>query len=67
LLFKEIDNNRISYKELTVQIMANETITDDIVRDFFKENKIYKNDKIIIERQSTKKLANLLKIFQKAV
>ncbi len=47
--------------------MANETITDDIVRDFFKENKIYKNDKIIIERQSTKKLANLLKIFQKAV
>ena len=34
--------------------MANETITDDIVRDFFKENKIYKNGKIIIERQSTK-------------
>ncbi len=34
--------------------MANETITDDIVRDFFQENKIYQDGKIIIERQSTK-------------
>ncbi|MEA3512370.1 MAG: N-6 DNA methylase [Campylobacterota bacterium] len=34
--------------------MANESITDDIVRDFFKTNELYKNDKVIIEKQSTK-------------
>ena len=34
--------------------MANESITDDIVRDFFKTNKLYKDNKIIIEKQSTK-------------
>lgn len=34
--------------------MANESITDDIVRDFFQTNKLYKDDKVIIEKQSTK-------------
>lgn len=34
--------------------MANESITDDIIRDFFKTNELYKDDKVIIEKQSTK-------------
>ena len=34
--------------------MANESITDDIVRDFFQTNKLYKDNKVIIEKQSTK-------------
>ncbi|MDQ7067833.1 MAG: hypothetical protein Q9M40_07575 [Sulfurimonas sp.] len=34
--------------------MANESITDDIVRDFFKTNQLYKDNKIVIEKQSTK-------------
>lgn len=34
--------------------MANESITDDIIRDFFQTNKLYKDDKVIIEKQSTK-------------
>jgi hypothetical protein len=43
--------------------MANESITDDIVRDFFKTNELYKNNQIIIEKQSskTKKIDKLLK------
>ena len=34
--------------------MANESITDDMVRDFFKTNEIVKQNKVIIEKQSTK-------------
>ncbi len=34
--------------------MANESITDDIIRDFFQTNELYKNGKVIIEKQSTK-------------
>ena len=30
--------------------MANESITDDILRDFFKTNKLYKDNKVIIEK-----------------
>ncbi|MBA1438312.1 MAG: N-6 DNA methylase [Epsilonproteobacteria bacterium] len=43
--------------------MANETITDDIVRDFFRTNKLYKDKKVTIEKQSTtnKKIDKLLK------
>jgi hypothetical protein len=43
--------------------MANETITEDLVRDFFIENNLYKENKIIIERQSSKnkKIDKLLK------
>jgi len=43
--------------------MANESITDDIVRDFFKTNELYEKDKVIIEKQSTKtkKIDKLLK------
>jgi len=43
--------------------MVNESITDDLVRDFFKTNQIYKDNKIIIEKQSTtnKKIDKLLK------
>jgi len=44
--------------------MANESITDDLVRDFFKTNQIYKNNKIIIEKQQSttnKKIDKLLK------
>jgi len=44
--------------------MANESITDDLVRDFFKTNQIYKDNKIIIEKQQSitnKKIDKLLK------
>ncbi len=44
--------------------MANESITDDLVRDFFKTNKIYEDNKIIIEKQQSltnKKIDKLLK------
>ena len=43
--------------------MANETITDDIISDFFKNDKFFKDEKIIIERQSSKniKIDKLLK------
>ena len=43
--------------------MANESITDDLIRDFFKTNQLYKNDEVIIEKQSTetKKIDKLLK------
>lgn len=43
--------------------MANESITDDIIRDFFKTNTLYIDNKIIIEKQSTKtkKIDKLLK------
>ncbi|EQB34607.1 hypothetical protein M947_10560 [Sulfurimonas hongkongensis] len=34
--------------------MANESITDDIIRDFFQTNKLYKDNKVAIEKQSTK-------------
>jgi len=44
--------------------MANESITDDLIRDFFKTNQIYKDNKIIIEKQQSltnKKIDKLLK------
>ncbi len=43
--------------------MANESITDDLIRDFFKTNQLYKNDEVIIEKKSTetKKIDKLLK------
>ncbi len=43
--------------------MANESITDDIIRDFFITNSLYKANKVIIEKQSTKtpKIDKLLK------
>ena len=43
--------------------MANESITDDIIRDFFTTNSLYKENKVIIEKQSTqtKKIDKLLK------
>jgi hypothetical protein len=43
--------------------MANESITDDLVRDFFKTNQLFKDKKVIIEKQSTKnkKIDKLLK------
>ncbi len=34
--------------------MANESITDDLIRDFFQTNNLYEENKVIIEKQSTK-------------
>ncbi|HJD61877.1 MAG TPA: hypothetical protein LFV90_07200 [Rickettsia endosymbiont of Columbicola hoogstraali] len=33
--------------------MANESITDDIVSDFFKNDELYKQKQVIIERQGS--------------
>ncbi len=43
--------------------MANESITDDIIRDFFQTNELYKNNQVTMERQSSKniKIDKLLK------
>ena len=44
-------------------LMPNESITDDIIRDSFRTSKLYKDSRVIIERQATttKKIDKLLK------
>ncbi len=54
----------VKYTKKKIRLtMINECTTDDIIRDFFQTNKLYKDKKVIIERQSTKtkKIDKLLK------